>query len=1515
MSKYFWILGLLLIPFVGISQKSVEAFSKDFEKFPKTVEGYLQKSNKSESEKLGKALETVWMSEYYSADEQARIIDEANALVNIKVRNFPDFSSYIDMIIRYPESGMDKNQFAEWFDVIENYSKSAAKKKKLIQLLSFSTGFFDTKSLYRTQSKSVNWKVDEYNFTFQVTPKTVNLVFGNVNLSCEAKGNQIEMLNTTGIFNVFDNSWKGESGKVTFKRAGADPTKVWVDINSYFIDLKHSNYQADSVIYHNSKFLKEPLIGSLVDKVLAKQTQERTSYPRFQSYNVHIPINDLVKEVDYMGGFAQQGGRIIGTGTDDEPAVLQFEREGKPFMKITSKRFLMNINDATDEELEEDPEKGNKKEVKNKKKVRSSIVSSTARVVIYMDGDSILHPGLKLNFYTDERLVNLIRVRGEMSETPYANTFHKVEMRFQLLSWKMDYPVIDFTSFGMDKDRSASFESEGFFKRTFYENLMGASSWHPLARMKSCATKYDTNVLSLREITGCLQIPVTGVEPMLLRYTVMGYLSYNQDIKEVTLYPKLFHQVSANSKKEDFDVIQVYSNGNSSKSGKNATLNLLNFDLTIYGVKSVTLSKNHSVKVLPDSGIIVMKRNRNFDFNGIISSGKVDFYGNGFSFNYDDFKLEMPILDSMQIWATTKEVDSRGYQMEARVRTVIEDLTGDLKIDHPKNKSGNEIIPEYPIFKSKENSYAYYDKKSVFNKIYDRSNFYFELKPFEIDSLDKFKNEGIAFEGTFYSAGILPDIEESLTLQEDYSLGFTRKAPPEGYLLYGDKGHFKNEINLSDRGLRGDGYITYITSTAASDNFYFFPKEVRGVTKMVEIEEQLAAVEYPNVLADTTRLRWIPYQDEYFLSSMKGKSPITMFGGNVKHRGRLKYTPTDLTGRGMSAFEGAKLYSDSMIYTFYNIHADTSNFELSSKSFSTLDFSSENVMADINFKDRKGQFVSNTGASLTKFDRVMYQAYLDRFTWFMDNEELELSAAGGKVKNGANEVQVEGAEFISINPHQDSLRFYAKTARYSLQKVRLQAREVKLINVADAEIIPNKGLVTIYEEAKMDRLDSSIIIANTEFRYHKIYDASTQITGRWKFKSSGKYDYVDENGLTQILEFTDVGVDTTRQTFAKGIILGDDDFSLSPMYRYKGDVGLKANRKNLNFDGYGRLVHECEQIPATWFTFEGEVDPNEIIIQIDENMIDQDENALYASMIMPRDSNLMYGAFIDQKRSYRDVDVSLATGYLEFDPSGRKYRISNLQKLNEPTYPGNYVAIDIKKCSLEGEGKLQLTQKTGRVEVQAVGNYSYNSINNEAKLHASMTVDFLFDDGLMDMIVADAQKSELNPTEEDPNYELTLRELLSKEAADEMISRIGLAKNVKVPTELRKTIFFSKLDLVWNEDTKSYISQGKIGVGNMGKTSVNMLFDGGIELVQKRGNTDIVMYLEVSPSKWYMFSYRGSTGIMMVYSSNKDFMSKMMEIKSDKKRIKREGEKKQYSYQAGSKRARALFIQRLEDAK
>ena len=94
--------------------------------------------------------------------------------------------------------------------------------------------------------------------------------------------------------------------------------------------------------------------------------------------------------------------------------------------------------------------------------------------------------------------------------------------------------------------------------------------------------------------------------------------------------------------------------------------------------------------------------------------------------------------------------------MQTWIDNAMEEMTGELLIDHPQNKSGLEAYPQFPTFSSSKGSFIYFDSKNIQNGVYDRHEFYFELEPFTFDSLDNFNPKAISPAGTFISAGILP---------------------------------------------------------------------------------------------------------------------------------------------------------------------------------------------------------------------------------------------------------------------------------------------------------------------------------------------------------------------------------------------------------------------------------------------------------------------------------------------------------------------------------------------------------------------------------------------------------------------------------------------------------------------------------------------------------------------------------------------------------------------------------------
>jgi hypothetical protein len=130
--------------------------------------------------------------------------------------------------------------------------------------------------------------------------------------------------------------------------------------------------------------------------------------------------------------------------------------------------------------------------------------------------------------------------------------------------------------------------------------------------------------------------------------------------------------------------------------------------------------------------------------------------------------------------------------------------------------------------------------------------------------------------------------------------------------------------------------------------------------------------------------------------------------------------------------------------------------------------------------------------------------------------------------------------------------------------------------------------------------------------------------------------------------------------------------------------------------------------------------------------------------------------------------------------------------------------------------------------------------------------------------------------------------------ADKMISQLTLYGNVKkLPKELQSQIFLSNVNFKWNKESHSYISQGPIGIGSIGKTMINKNASGVVEIRKRRsGGDELNIYLEFDPMHWYYFNYTG--GQMEVISSSEDFNNAIRSIKPDKREQKTD--KGKYSY-------------------
>jgi hypothetical protein len=907
-----------------------------------------------------------------------------------------------------------------------------------------------------------------------------------------------------------------------------------------------------------------------------------------------------------------------------------------------------------------------------------------------------------------------------------------------------------------------------------------------------------------------------------------------------------------------------------------------------------------------------MKRNRSFQFDGMVDAGLFSFSGENFFFHYDSFKIAMQDIVSLQLSVSSGVTNQYGEALLTRIDNSIEKMTGELVIDDPNNKSGLERYPQYPTFISRENSFIYFDNPKIQNGIYNRSAFYFELYPFTIDSLDNFRPEAISPSGVFTSAGILPPMEIEMTLREDNSLGFYMQAPEEGIPLYGGTGTFYNDIEMSSRGLHGYGSFDFLTSTTWSDDFLMHPDSMMARSRRYLVRERLEATAFPYVENSIADVKLIP--GEEVMKVARVEETFRIFNDSVFHGGDLELRPLGLTGSGVMAMKEARFESDLYRYEARVIRSDSAGVQLKGEGLEEFTFLTDDVRLNVDLDARRGEFTASGDQTRIELPYNLYETRLDQMTWYMDEGKVGLSQVkplpGNSVDIGIDSLKTSGPTYISQHPQQDGLHFVAPQATYDYRARQLYAHRVPFIEVADAYIFPDSGEVQVGYQANMNLLENARVLADQFNRKHLMYGASITVKGARDYQGSGFYNYVDAFGSSQPIFFDRIWVDSTLQSRALGTVPEDDPFMLSPYFDFQGQVRLTASVTRLIFDGGTRVMHHCE-ISRGWLRFTAEIDPTDIRIPVSDQMVNTSQNKIFAGSLITRDSTHIYAAFLSARKDYFDAPITGASGTLVYDPGRESYMIASEEKLADSTRPGSYLKLGTADCQLYSEGPVNLTLDFGQVGIRSAGNAVHNVPKDRFRTHLVLGLDFLFSQDALRVMGGEIDSlPDLEPVDlTRHHYQLAMRDLLGETRARTLERQLALTGVYEeIPPEWRTTLFFNDLPLEWNQETRSFRHNGKVGIGNIGDIQVNKKVNAYIELVEKGSGDIFDIYLEVDRNTWYYFAY--SPGGLQVLSSNRTFNEIVFNLKASDRRERAGLGQAQYVYSLAAQRRMDLFIDR-----
>jgi len=1463
MNKFSIIIILVFCSFFNLKAQ-IMSFSSEPEKYLKEVQSYLGVVNKVDAKQFAKEFEPIWLSSNFSADQRAQIYSTSNLMAQKRLKAYPDFRNYLDAVKNFAISGRDEQDFNQWHETI-NKVMGGREKKRIAKYIETCSSLFSDNTVYK--SSSTTWKANSSNYTFKFTKEPV-IEFGETNLRCYSKKDSSVIYKTSGLFYPLTNKWVGTGGVVTWERAGLSKDTVYAELSKYYISLKTAGFVCDSTKYH-SRYFQAPILGKLSEKVLSNLGENKVKYPSFESYDKRLVIKNIFENVDYDGGFTIRGKNLQGSGTIDNLARLIFRYKNEDFLVVESINFTINDD---------------------------LVSSEKSKIKIYIDNDSITHPGTQFKFVNKNGKVTIIRGGSGISESPFYNSYHQLDMYTEAIYWKLGDPVLNFAPLFGSTDISAHFDSFDFFDKNIYDQLTGMGL-NPLVQINNFSNQYGNTTFPVADLASFMRSTKSDLEFMLFNLTTKGFVNFDIDRQLVTIKTKLYNYIESRKGERDFDVIVINSNNK-----KNAQLNLLSKDLTINGVKKIALSNAQFVRIYPDKEVITIKKNRDMAFSGIINSGRTEYFGNEFSFNYDEFKINLIQCDSMRLRAINDKPNG-GNQI--RLLSTIENLKGDILIDLPTNKCGLDTSNhDYPLLSTTEKSYVYYDKPTIQGGLYKRDSFLFIIEPFNMDSLDDFTNDGINFPGLFKSAGIFPDFEEELTLQDDYSLGFKRETPSDGFNIYGIIANYNNKIKLSNKGLQGEGSISYLTSVAESEEITFYPDSVTAIAQHYTNQPNEIDPIVPLVRGEDCFISYVPKKEVLYASS--NKDDIVFFENeDATLHGRLALRPNGMTGEGLMYFGKGEMLSYTYKYLLNAINADTSEFKLNTmeEQVKEMAFKTENVNAHVDFTTRKGEFKSNSGESFVEFPDNQYICYMDQFNWYMDNDDLEMESRSAGDINIDTDLDLSGSNFFSIHPDQDSLNFKSPKARFDIKKKRITCDRVQFVTVADAQVFPDSSRLIIKKRAKIKTLNNAKIVANYITKYHEIYDAKVDIKARRDYVASGTLDYTDENDKKQPIYFSYIHPDTSFTTTAKGSIKEDVEFTLNPYFEYHGDVEMYASVKNLSFKGETRIVHSCENIQRSWIKFDGSVDPNEVYIPIDTVLVDIEGDVIGTGIILNNtDSISLYTTFLSKKLNAEHLDIISSFGFIHFNKKENEYQISNKEKLAERSLPGNFISLNINNCKIEGTGQFDFGSDLGQVMVKPVGEIKYNPAMFSTDIKSSLMVNFPFSDDAFDKLA-----KELN---EKPNlrtidlinstYEYSLRELVGLKQADKMISDLTIQGKVKkFPESLETSFYFGDIRFRWDFNKKAYVSYGDIGIANIKKKQVMKYVKGKVVVFKRVTGDEISIYLEPEDDEYYFFNYK--RGLMQVFTSNEEFNTIILETKKDDTKFKGGKEVEDYQFMMGSK--------------
>ena len=1280
---------------------------------------------------------------------------------------------------------------------------------------------------------------------------------------CLAKGDSARLHQVRGHYDVLDNELHVETGRLDWERTVREGD-FQAEVRAFEIRLKGSTFSTDSATFQSEMF-GTPLQGTLHFKVQAEKQAKKRTYPRFESSAGRIVLDSVFHGVSYEGGLAVRGSKMSGMGSDGLPAEITFNQADSVLVVCRSQEVLFS---------------------------EDGLNAVHAEMVMRLGEDSLTHEDISIRYLDNKRLFRATRQVEGVGMQPFVDSYHGIEVEAEAVEWRLDGPVVEFRRLAGGGAEPGAFRSLDCFEEDVYDQMMGIDPIHPLAELSRYTNRRGVDSFYASEYADFLGLQTEQAEMILVGLTNVGYVDLDLATGFCQVKPRAVKHMLCQKGARDHDVLAFYSRP---RGTVYATLSLNNLRMSLKGIGQIAVSEAQDVQIVPDGGEIALGEDRDFAFSGLVKAGKFQLTGSDFEFDYASFKIEVRQAESLRIMVEQPgKYDTYGRPALRPVASSIEELTGTLEIDHPRNKSGwrSASHPQYPILTSREVSHVYYDAPRIRGGAYHRDRFNYAVDPFVIDSLDNFANEDLLFTGELLAGGIVPDVVEPLRLMEDYSLGFTTTVASGGTTLYGGVGELTGDLSLDLGGLHGPGRVTFLTSTMDSEDHVLLPDSTFGESAQYDNTSRAGLT--PAVSAEDAAYGLHPFDQRLDVRSTAADS-LRFFGEPVDLEGGLSLKGDRMTAHGTFHFDRAELSSQHFEMEHRGMRASESTFQLHGVDQNELAFETSRVSTVMDFDARRGDFTSLEGATLIELPAIRYTCLMDAFTWFMDEARLELrnTTVDPASKTFQELRRYDQSNFFSQAVEQDSLHFLSPAAQYAVDEAHLTCQEVVALPIADAQIKPHDGVVSIRRDALMDLLEQAEVEVDNLTHIHRLYDAKIQVNGRMDYEGAGTGTYVDQDGKEWPVRFNELAVDSASRTLGHGVIRSADEFQLSSKFGFQGRVHLEAMREHFEFEGGARMDLDCERYPAQWVEFMGVIDPMDVAIPIDSTVTEMGKSHLGVGW-SHSDGGItsLYPTFFSPKPVRSDLSFMTPRGMLRFDAKRSRYIVCSNEKLVDETHPGNLMSMSPGSCDLRQHGMGHFPMEEKHLLRHAF--FGEGLVQSDRMVvKGGLTLDMPLPEEVVDHLAQAIRGSEASGLAwSGTKYPYMLNEWLGEEEGNALLVELNRNRSFKkqVPQEVQHTMVLHGLELEFDKFENQWVSVGDIGVATLGKHEVWRTFRGKVAL--DWDDQIIHIYFHLSGQQWYYMEWNAKLGYFRIHPKDPlldegvPLAEKIQGLKEGDKRVK-----------------------------